>query len=208
MSSYQDASWIRRLWSLAKPGDPIAEYVSNVSVVNDRRFSSSRERAPYAWHSVLMGAAGAGIHNFLELQGLDALGPTVNLLHRFRGETAMANTLTGLITVAIADGAALTTATRVLTTPLVSDADPDVTPRLFLGTIASANIPAVSAVLPRSNAIGQTGATPTFSQAVSELEPTEALPFAVSWEGPASLMFFSGADELCIFEAVWQAMRA
>lgn len=209
MSSFQDAAWLRRFWSLAKPGDPVVDYVTSVQIVNDRRYASSRERAPYAGHAGLMVAAGAGVHNFVEIGGLDGLGATRNLLHRARFEVLddMATSLNGLLQAALVDGAALTTATRVATTPIFRDSDPDVTPVLFLGTIATANIPASAVILPRSTTLGLTGATPAFGSAVVDVDPC-ALGFAQTWSGPANVIFFGPADVSIIWKATWQAMRA
>jgi len=208
MSSFQDSGWLRRLWSLAKPGDPVTEFVQNVHLVQDRRWSSSRERAPYAAHSGFLLAAGAGVHNFVELRGVDALAATVNLLHACRWEEAMVNTLTGLMSWVIADGSALTTATRVNTTPAVADSDPDVRCELFIGTIATANIPASAVSMPRSNGIGQTAATPSFQSATTEFTPAAGLPFCLSWPGPRSLMLFGGANQISAFHVLWQAIRS
>lgn len=207
MSSFQDAGWIRRLWSLAKPGDPVAEYVANVNIVNEGAYRGTRERAPFAMHSQLAFGAGAGVHNFMEIRGFDPLGPTQNLLHYARIEEGQVGALTGLVQWVIADGAAITTATRVATTPMFRDSDPDVTPQLFIGTIATANIPATAQILPRSNALGRTGATPVFDQSVTELWPLGALPFAASWTGPNSLIFYGEANTATTFLMAWQAIR-
>lgn len=208
MSAFQDAGWLRRLWSLAKPGDPVVDYVTNVQVVNDRAYGSSRERAPYAQHGGLITAGGPGVHNFVEIRGADALGPTTNLLHACRWEEAMANQLTGIFTWALADGAALTTATRVATTPMIVDSDPDVACQLFVGTIATANIPAAAIAMPHTNGIGQTAATPSFPTGVSEWLPLGGLPFCASWLGPRSLILFGGANQLSLYSIAWQAMRS
>lgn len=207
MSSFQDAGWIRRLWSLAKPGDPLAQYVSNVNIVNEGSYRGTRERAPFAMHSQLAFPAGAGVHNFMEIGGLDPLGPTQNLLHYARIEEGQAAALTGLIQWVIADGAALTTATRVATTPMFRDSDPDVTPQLFLGTIATANIPATAQIIPRSNSLGRTGATPVFDDSVTEVLPLRGLPFAATWTGPSRLIFFGEANTMTTFMMAWQAIR-
>lgn len=207
MSSFQDAGWVRRLWSLARPGDPVAEYVANINVVNDGAYRGSRERAPFAMHNQLLFAAGAGVHNFVEIGGFDQLGPTRNMLHYARFEEAQAGALTGLIQWVIADGAALTTASRAAATPVFVDADPDVTPQIFLGTIATANIPATAQILPKSNAIGNTAATPSFPAAITEVLPLKALPFATTWLGPNRLIMIGGANEMTTFLLAWQAIR-
>lgn len=207
MSSFQDAGWLRRLWSLATPGDPVAEYVSNVNVVNDGAYRGSRERAPFAMHNQLLFAAGAGVHNFVEIGGLDRLAPTRNMLHYARFEEGQAGALTGLVQWVIADGAALTTVTRAAATPVFADADPDVTPQIFIGTIATANIPATAQILPRSNALGRTGATPVFDAGITEVLPLKSLPFAATWLGPNRLIFIGGANEITTFMLAWQAVR-
>lgn len=207
MSSFQNAAWIRRLWALAQPGDPVAQYVGNVQVVNDRAYASSRERAPYAAHEALLTAPAAGTHNFLEIGGLDQLGATLNLLHRLQVE----HTSSGLALfcmLALADGAALTTATRVATTPRFLDADPDVVPQLFLGTITTANIPASATSIPRSTTLGSTAATPTFDQAVTEILPLPGVHVARSWLGPRNLMLFAPDAAYLAFRVAWQAVRA
>jgi len=208
MGSFQDARWLRRLWSLAKPGDPIAEYISNVQLVQDRSWASSRERAPHAQHALGVAAAGAGVHNFFEIGGTDGLGPTLNLLHFARLIGAPTNMLTGTFSWALADGAALTTATRAAVTPTFVDPDPDVTPVLFVGTIATANIPAAAATLPLSDHLGETGATPVYDLAVTNVEPLVGLPFAASWDGPRNLIFFGAANELSVVRLAWQAIRS
>lgn len=207
-SSYQNASWLSRLWNLAKPEAPAAEYVSNVQVVNDRRWSSSREMAPYAAHGGLIAAPAAGSHNFVEIGGVDALGATLNLLHYGRFELGQANQLTGLVRIALADGSALTTASRTAVTPMFLDSDRDVSIALFEGVITTANLPATVEILPKSNSIGQTAATPAFPTAVTELAPLQALPFSASWNGPRNLMFFGGDAEILTYWLVWQALRA
>lgn len=209
MSSFQDASWLRRLWALARPGDPATDYVTNVQLVNDRRYASSREAAPYASHGALAVAGGAGIHNFVEIGGFDRLAATQNFLHRARFEILvnMATSLDGLLQVSLTDGSTITTATRVATTPLLGDSDPDVTCRLFIGTIATANIPASAIALPRSATLGLTGATPAFGSSITDLDPTE-LGFAQTWIGPRNLMFFAPANTSILWKATWQAMRA
>lgn len=209
MSGYQNAGWLSRLMSLARPGNPEAEFVANVNVVNDARWRSSRERAPYAAMSNFALAAGAGVHNFVEIGGLDPLG-YVGLLHYARFEAQQSNQITGLISWVLADGAALTTATRVATTPLILDSEPADGPsiQLFEGTIATANIPATAENLPKSNAIGQTLATPAFPTAITEIPPLQGLPFAMSWLGPRRLIFFGGNNETLQYYLAWQAMRA
>jgi len=207
MSSFQDARWLRRLWSLAAPGDPTAPFIANVQLVNDRSYGSSRERAPYAHHSAVAFGAGAGVHNFVEIGAIDGIGPTRNLLQQAIFEVGQANILTGVVRWVIADGAALTTATRVAVTPVISDNDPDITPVIFTGTIATANIPAAAATIPRTNGIGQTAATPSFPSAMTQLPPCAGLNFCASWLGPSNLLFFSGDNEFFAFVIAWQGMR-
>jgi len=208
MSGFQNAGWLSRLWSLAKPGSPIAELITNVQLVQDRSWSSSREHAPYAMHAGILSPAGAGVHNFVEIGGTDSLAPTLNLLHYGRLELTQSNTLTGLVSVVLQDGAGITTATRAAVTPIVRDADPDVAVTIFEGTIATANIPAAVEALPKSGVVGLTAATPSFPNAITEIPPLKGLPFAISWLGPRNLMLFSGADELMIYVLSWQAQRA
>lgn len=207
MSSYQDAGWLRRLWSLARPGQPISDYVTNTNLVNDGAYRGSREQAPFALHNQLLFAAGAGVHNFIEIGGFDRLAPTRNLLHYARFEEGQVGALTGLVQWVIADGAALTTASRAAATPVFLDSDPDVTPQVFVGTIATANIPATAQILPRSNCLGRTGATPVFDAGVTEVVPLKGLPFAASWTGPNRLIFFGGPNEQTVFMTAWQAIR-
>jgi hypothetical protein len=209
MSSFQDARWLRRLWSLAAPGDPDARYIANVQVINDRAYGSSRERAPHAQHSNTIAAPAAGTHNFVEIGGLDGLGPTVNLLHHGAFEAQMSGVLTGIISWFLGSAGALTTATRVATAPKFIDPDSDVTPTLFQGTILTANLPASRTNLPRANGIGQTAATPTFATSVTTVERLGALPFAASWDGPQNLFFFSETDGVfLLYKLAWQAMRS
>lgn len=208
-SSYQNADWLSRLRSLATPGEPTAPFVSNVSIVNDARWRSSRERAPYAAMSNLALAAGPGVHNFVEIGGSDPLG-YIGLLHYARFEASQSNQITGLIAWVIADGASLTTASRTAVTPLARDSEPADGPQiqLFEGTIATANIPATAENLPKNNAIGQTAATPSFPTCITEIPPLQGLPFGMAWRGPGRLIFFGGANEQLSYYAAWQAMRA
>jgi len=206
MASFQDAAWLRRLWSLAIPGDPVAQYVSNVHLVNDRSYASSRERAPFAMHTALQVAAGAGSQNFVELGSTDPVG-VENLLHRAVLEVGMSNVLTGLASWVIAPTASLTTATRVAVTPMARDADPDVTPFLFQGTLTNANVPATANVIPRINGVGQTAATPSFQTGVATIERAGPLPFGLRWPAGSSLFFFSGDNQLWIYSLQWQGVR-
>lgn len=209
MSSFQDSAWLRRLWSLAKPGDPLTDYVTNVQTVNDRGYASSRERAPYASASNSMIAQGAGVHNFVEIGGVDLLGPTTNLLHAMHFEVEQSTVLTGVVSWIVQDGAALTTVARVATTPTTLDPDPDVTPVLFIGSIATAQLPATRTQLPRFNSIGITAATPSFPTVTTEIPPCAGLPFAASWLGPRNLMFFSETPNVVWnWFMSWQAIRS
>lgn len=207
MSSFRDAEWIKRLWSLARPGDPVIDYVAGVNVVNDGRYRGSREQAPYAHHSGFALGAGAGSHNFIEIGGTDPLAPPLNLLHQAVLETAMGNSLTGLVKVLVAPTGSLTSATRVAQTPFTMDSDPDVTPFVFAGTLLTANIPAAAAFLPRQNGVGQTNGTPLFSTSVTKLDPLVTLPFAAKWQG-GSLFFFGGDNEFIFWQIAWQSIRA
>lgn len=208
MSGFNNAGWISRLWALGKPGAPTTEYVQNVNLVNDRRYASSREHAPHAAHAGFLTAPAAGTHNFVELGGSDALAAVVNLLHYMRVELSQANQLTGLLRIALADGAALTTATRTAVAPMFLDSDPDVVPALFEGTITTANIPASAEILPKSGSLGQTNATPAYPTAITELKQLGALPFALSWLGPRRLILFGGDAEIMEYFVAWQAMRS
>jgi len=208
MSSFQDARWLRRLWSLSAPGTPTTPYAQHISIVNDRGYSSSRERAPYASHAGLFAAPGAGIHNFVEVGALDPLNSARCFLHQARFEIIgdIANNLTGLLSWALVDGSTLTTATRVLTTPFVADADPDVQPKLFVGTIETGNLPSLQNI-PSSVTTGVTAAQPTFGSRISDVEPLPGLHFALSWLGPKNLMFVCSANMSWIMRITWQGMR-
>jgi hypothetical protein len=208
VSSFQDSSWLRRLWSLATPGDPVAQFVQNANLVNDRRYASSRERAPYAAHNATIPTGGAGVHNFIEIGGLDLLGPTTNFLHFLRTNTDQSSgALAGFLSWNIAAAGSLTAALRLAQTPQFRDTDPDVAPTLFVGNVATANLPAGRTIVPKNGSVGETSATPSFSFAVTVVEPT-ALPFARTWNTGSLFIFAETADTLLNFDIVWQAMRS
>lgn len=207
MSSFQDASWVRRLWSLGFPGQPIAKAVANVNVVSDMAYRSSRERAPYASHSGVQTAPGAGIHNFIEITGTDALGVSPEKLLHFVRIQQNVGASGNSVSIALADGAALTTATRVATTPMFIDNDQELTPQLFLGTIATANIPAGAVALPFATNLTNP-ATPAVTDVITDIESLRALPFAARWR-ENSLIFFAGQAALAqVFRVAWQIYRA
>lgn len=205
-SSFQDAGWLRRLRSLALPGRAKADEVQNVNLVNDRSYSSSRERAPYAFHSAIQAAGGAGIHNFFEITGIDSLGPAPEkLLHRLwiQGNVGAGGQS---FSIANVNGAALTTASRVATTPMLSDADSELTPQLFIGTIATANLP-TRFQLPQKETLFATAATPTVADQITWLDPLGTLPFALRWRENSLIFFQDQADLAWIVQLAWQVMR-
>lgn len=209
MSSLRDADWLRRLWSLGRPGSPAVEYVQHVNVVNDRGYSSSHEHAPVAQQTSFLAAGGAGVHVFFELTGSDGLAPPLKMLHRIRAITSTSATVNGFLSWVIANPASVTTATRVATTPQLADSDPDVAALLFEGTIATANLPATRRFIPMTRTIGQTGATPAFPFGVTEVDPISSLHYALRWNGPESLfVFVEDANTALFYHATWQAMRA
>lgn len=209
-SSFQDAGWLRRLRSLALPGRAKADEVQNVNIVNDRSYASSRERAPYAFHTVLVAAPGAGVHNFVEITGVDSLGVAPEkLLHRmFVQLPPLAGQDGAALSIANLNGAALTTATRVATTPMLLEADPELTPQLFIGTITTANLPATRANLPLKQVQEGTNATPEIVNCNTWLEPLVGLPFALRWRENSIIFFWENADTLGVIELHWQIFRA
>lgn len=192
MSSYQNANWMKRLWGLAAPGKPGAEFVQNVNLVNDGAYRSSRERAPYARHFGLMSAAGAGSHTVLEIRAADSFTalPAIALLHHL-----LAVPSTGLLAMQLADPAGLTFASRTLQTPLFRDRDAELTPEVRHCVMTTANLPANGALVP-NNAV------------ITNLDP-QGLPFAMSWDDGRSLFVWSATDNAqLIVDVCFQAMRA
>lgn len=206
---WQSPRWLTRLKALNSGAEDFTvPGVSHVQLVSDRQFDGSREAAPFARHSAFLAAAGAGVHNFVEVVGTGQESLRF-LLHQARLETQMANLLTGFFSWAVVNGAGLTTATRVATTPTFRDVDPQITPQLFVGTITTANLPASRTILPRANAIGQTNASPSFPTCVTDVKPLRGLPFAAEWNGPLSLIFYQEtANEIVAYDVAWQAIRA
>lgn len=203
--------WWRRLVQLSSgQDDPRVPGVTHVNIVQDSSWRGSRERGPLAQHAVQLAAGGAGIHGFFEIRGSDTMGTIpIKLLHRLRTEVQMSSIADGLISVALADS--LTTASRIATTPAMLEVDGEgVVPQFFIGSIATANLPATRIVLPRTRSVGQTGATPLFPTSVVELETNRGMPVFV-WgpsQPPSFFLFHETPNQAFHAHLAWQTVRS
>jgi len=199
-SSYDSAGWLRRLWSLASPGTPSAEFVANVNIVNDRGYSSSRERAPYAVAALNIAAAAAGEHSYIEIGGTDAFSGSspIILLHQAGAQIAAGLNMLWAAPNAITTATTARTAVALAT----SDQDPDLTPTLFRADVATANIPAAAALFPGWSSAG------TAVDATFWLNSHPGLRFAQRGRPGQSLYLIAGNNAAVTFYAVWQAMRS
>lgn len=199
-----DFDFLRRLGSLIQQlgGGSWQGEAAYVSLVDDRTFNSSRERAPMAADFRTRAAPAAGTHNVFIYDGLDAGGPSSACLvsmERFIAESA-GNTAG--FAVGIADPASLTFATGPTQgPPLYSDVDPEVAPRLRVATIATANIPAVGTA-------GWMTVTTPFLWSVAGSHSAKWLP-RLPFRAPAAAFIVICLDAAqtttCITQ--WQAMR-
>jgi len=199
VSSYQDASWLRRLWSLASPDKPDADYVANVQLVNDRGYAGSRERAPYAEASVSIGAAAAGEHSYIEIGGTDSFTGSARtiLIHQ-----AAAQVAGGLLHL-WSTPAAITTATTARTAVALGTSDNDdgeITPTLFRADVATANIPAAAQGIPAWSS--------SATDASFWINSHPGLHWALRGRPGQSLYLFAGNNAAITFFVVWQAMRS
>ena len=176
MSSYQNAGWLSRLISLAKPGQPTSEYVSNVNLVNDNAFRSSRESAPIARVISVSPAPGAGEFAGWEFRADDSLRSPLVQLHGLR---AFATGPAAIIAQIQTPSAALI-ADRTAATFSSEDQDPDVNLSVFTLSTAGGDLPATPMVLPPD-----LGVTAGWAAIV----PWPRLPFALEWQDGQSLYY-------------------
>lgn len=195
VSSFQNAGWMTRLWSLAKPGDPVAQYVTNVQLVNDMRYRSSRERAPYGRVTNTTPAPGAGEHAGWELRGDDQLGNPLMLLHHVRAVSGA-----GVVVAALAVPTAALIADRTASTFMFQETDRELS--LTVNTLSTA-VGDLPTSFPLPPDVGVTAAW----QGLFPFTP--ALPFAASWNAGQSLYVFAlTADQVVQIDAAIQAVRA
>lgn len=195
MSAYQNAGWLSRLISLGKPGTPESPFAVNTNLVNDSRFRSSREHAPYGRVIRASPAPAAGEFAGWELRGDDRANPLV-LLHGLRafatgGAVMIAN---------LAVPSAALIADRTASTFQFRDQDPDVTISVFSLSTAGGDLPATPFTLPPD--IGVTAAW-------GAIVPWGTLPFAAHWqEGQSLYVWAFAADTTIMIDATIQAVRS
>jgi hypothetical protein len=197
VSSYSEASWLRRLWSLARPGDPTTPYVSNVNLVNDGSVRSSRERAPYGRVLGTTAAPAAGEFAGWELRADDNLGVApLTMLHGLRAFATGGAVLIGMVQ---APTAALI-ADRTAAAFRFSDADPDITLSVFTLSSAGGDLPATPFTLPPD--IGVTAGW-------GAIVPWPKLPFAGHWRNGESLYVWAFAADITLtIDATIQGVRS
>ena len=201
-----DFDFLRRLGSLIQQlgGGAWDGDAAYVSVVDDRSYNSSRERAPYAYDWFTIGAAGAGQHNAIIIDGLD--GPTGStkplscmLHHLFLNSPGV----TSGFSIGIVPLSALTlSAGPTARTPLCVDVDPEVAPRIRTATMATANLPAVAAA---GMMILQSFPTEPFFEGA---QTARWLPL-IQWDAPDRVLFAvqRDANAVLTWRAGWQAVR-
>lgn len=196
MSDYQEAGWLRRLWSLARPGAPFTEHVVNVQVVNDAKYRGSRERAPYGRVIRASPAPAAGEFAGWEIRADDNLGSPLVLLRGLRAFVVGG----GSIIVSIQAPTAALIADRTASSFTTRDVDPDVTLTVNSLSTAGGDLPATPLVVPPD--IGVTAAW-------AAIVPWPGLDFALHWQNGESLFLWGfTADAVVSIDATIQAIRA
>lgn len=196
MSGYQNAGWLSRLISIAKPGEPANEYVTNVNLVNDGSVRSSREQAPFGRIIGVSPAPAAGEFAGWELRADDNLRSPLTLLHGLRafasGPASIIAFLSQPTATFIADRTAASFSFR--------DNDPDVSLSVFSLSTAGGDLPASPMVLPPD--IGVTAGW-------AAIVPFgDALPFAAQWIDGESLYIWAFAANVAIsIDATIQGVR-
>jgi len=198
-AAYLEASWLRRLMSLARPAQPITPFAQNVNIVNDGSYRSSREHAPCARTFTTFLTPGAGEHAYLELTGSDTKGAPIILLHELVGSALFVN-LT--VIVGTAPIGSLTTVSRAAIQPVFQEQDEALEALLFAGTIATANIPATFGTLPVD---WQDDGAVIDGSGVRMLPGP--LGFAAIAPAGHSIFAIGPVAQSWAFDATWQAMR-
>lgn len=197
MSTYSEASWLRRLWSLARPGDPTTPYVQNVNLVSDMRYRSSREHAP--WGRIVGSGAAPAAGEFAgwELRADDPLVNPVVMLHHLRAFGGAAVSI--IASVQLPTAALIADRTAAAFSFRDNDADLSLTVNQL--STAGGDLPGTPMVLvPDGSGIaGWMGIMPW----------GPSVPFAGYWQGGESLFVWAfAADTVVQIDAAIQGMRA
>lgn len=195
MSSYQNAGWLSRLISLAKPDTPASPFVANVNVVNDNAFRSSREAAPIGRVISVSPAPAAGEFAGWELRADDPLRTPLVQLHGLRAFAAGP----AAIIAHIQTPTAALIADRTAAAFSSEDQDPDVNLSVFTLSTAGGDLPGTPMILPPD--IGVTAGW-------TAIVPWPRVPFALEWIGGESLYIWAFAANVAVsLDAQIQAVR-
>jgi len=197
MSGYQNAGWLSRLRSLAKPDEPSVPFVSNVAIVNDGSVRSSRERAPYGRVIRTSPAPAAGEFAGWELRATDEYSSNPHvMLHGLRAFATGGVVLIGMLQ---APTAALI-ADRTASSFQFGDSDPELTLIVNSLSTAGGDLPGTPFTLAPD--IGVTAGW-------GAIIPWGKLPFAAHWQDGQSLYLWAFAADIVVsIDATLQAMRA
>lgn len=165
MISWQNASWLQRLYNLARPNEAqlnASGLVVQTMLVNDARWMSSREQNPAGLYGLQTTTPAAGNHSVLFMQASDAEVNRTLLVHWLR-----ANVDSGVLTMDfVVDPANTLTWSVGPTTRLAAAGDPGVDNAITVaeGTIATANLPAnrFTLILDPSTATDRTVTVPNW----------------------------------------------
>ena len=196
MSDYQEAGWLRRLWSIARPGAPFTEHVQNVQLVNDAKYRGSRERAPYGRIIAASPAPAAVEFAGWELRADDNLSSPIVLLRGLRAFVVGG----GSIIASIQAPTAALIADRTAASFIARDRDPDVTLTVNSLSTAGGDLPATPFVVPPDFGV---------TAAWASIVPWVGLDFALHWQNGESLFLWGfTADAVVSLDATIQAIRS
>lgn len=201
-----DFDFLRRFGSLIQQlgGGAWDQDPAYVSLIDDRSYNSSRERAPYAYDWFTIGAAGAGLHNGIVIDGVDgSTGSTKTVRCMLHHLFINSPGVTSGFSIGVVPISAVTLASGpTARTPLTVDVDPEVTPRIRTITMTTANLPAVAAA---GMMILQSFPTEPFFEGA---QTARWLPL-LQWESPDRVLVCvqRDANAVLTWRAAWQAVR-